>query len=373
MENIKKTIVLKLTKDCNLQCKYCYERNRNVPENNLRDIKPSKIIRILNQNSKNCDFLFLLHGGEPLLMGKEEFKEVIKELENAKSNNNVFELAIQTNGTLLYDEWIDLLDSASEFLGEREIGISIDRPEFINDSARVTKNNTGSFQKIIRNIDKLKKAKFLFGLLFVIGRHNLKYHNEINDFIQSIKPNFVRFLPCSDFDSNGQLKEFSISPFEFTIFLENIYDSWLADNRSEIILDPIASIISNLTDSNTNWCEYMYQKCNNFLIIETNCLIGACDNWQNNNIYLNEKPISELSEFELDDIFSFNNLNFKKIDDRVKNLMSDCESCSVFNNCRGGCVATRHFYKTEKESFYKEYCVAKKRIITKIENSLMQL
>lgn len=373
MENLKKTIVLKVTKNCNLKCKYCYERKRKVPLLANKDIEPSKIINFINSHSKNCDFLFLLHGGEPLLIGKKEYENIIIELENAKKNNNIFGIAIQTNATLIDDDWISLFDKSIDYLGERQIGISIDGPKYLNDSMRVDNKNLGSFDVVDKSLDLLFKHNFNYGLSIVVGKHNYKNAKEIYDFLKNKKPLLVKFLPIYDIDDTGNLMEFSINPIVFSDFLIEIYDYWLSDYKSTIILEPFISILSNLSQSFTNWCEYSSAKCDNFLVIENNGLIGACDNWENKNQYFNNKPIFDLTKEELSDIFTFKTDSYKIIDDRINVLTADCKKCNYFEYCRGGCMATRHFFYNSNKKLYVDYCIAKKRIIDNILISYKQL
>ena len=169
-----------LTEKCNLNCKYCYEKNKGTLELTFDDIKNIMDIEVKNK-SKSCVITFF--GGEPLIK-KDLIYETINYAKKLEKENDIkFLYSITTNGTLIDDEFIKIAKQ-NNFL----IGYSLDGKEETQNKNRVTHSGEETFnivsenaKKLIKNIKKLvampvitknnymnmaENAKFLFDLGF---------------------------------------------------------------------------------------------------------------------------------------------------------------------------------------------------------------
>jgi uncharacterized protein len=179
-------LVLQPTPFCNLRCTYCYlsetERGNkirmkpNVPADVLRYLSKSKIA------AKQMKILWI--AGEPLAVGIQFYREAVEQMDKALEKDHTIFHTIQTNATLINEEWC-------EFFKEKNfgVGVSIDGPQFLNDKHRIFSTRKGSFELIMRGIRLLKQYQVPFYPLAVISYDSLNYADEIYDFFESIEAN----------------------------------------------------------------------------------------------------------------------------------------------------------------------------------------
>ncbi len=154
--------VLKVAEVCNLDCPYCYffHGGDSTFEKNPKFISPATVRaagRFLAEGMRDYGVLEVgisLHGGEPLMLGKRRFIELCRILHDEISPHGELHLSMQTNGTLIDEEWIDILSAY-----EIGVGVSLDGPAYINDVFRVDKKGRGSHADVVRGLRKLAEAK----------------------------------------------------------------------------------------------------------------------------------------------------------------------------------------------------------------------
>jgi uncharacterized protein len=141
---------------CNLRCSYRYYLDKkSLSPNNSSNRMSEETLELFIEQYINAqpgeEVLFTWHGGEPLLMGIDYYKRAIR-LQQIYGRHRRIENVLQTNGTLLTEEWCKFFKE-NNFL----IGISIDGPEHCHNRYRRTIDNEGSFQKAIKGIKLLQK------------------------------------------------------------------------------------------------------------------------------------------------------------------------------------------------------------------------
>lgn len=153
-------IVLKVAERCNLACPYCYyfflEYNgtKNAPimtEETAQEVPLflQRSVEMLNLKRLNV----VLHGGEPLLMKKPRVDALCTSLRNALDDRVELTLAVQSNGVLIDDEWVDLFAKHNI-----NAGVSIDGPKDIHDKGRPGHSGRGSYERTVRGLKHLQKA-----------------------------------------------------------------------------------------------------------------------------------------------------------------------------------------------------------------------
>ena len=185
---------------CNLNCKYCYTYGSYNQKYDLISIDVIKKIfnLTINEFYKNLDYInsiyskkdinkvkkynprfltleYAWHGGEPLLAGLDFYKNIINLQKDIFPKNIHFVNKIQTNGTLINEDY-------SKFFKKNNfaIGVSLDGPKFINDKYRVNKNNFSSFNQVIKGINLLKKNKNKFNVLSTLNNFTINKIKPIN-------------------------------------------------------------------------------------------------------------------------------------------------------------------------------------------------
>lgn len=376
MKNLKKTIVLKPTMACNLACKYCYEMRHNEKKYFDKNFSAEELSGWINRFAKifpKSEILWMFHGGEPTITGLEYFKKFIKTLRTVNKKFDVnYKFAIQTNGTLLNENWIEIIEKNLDLMSERVISLSLDGTQDINDKARLTRNGKSSFQNVADAMKIINRSEINYTTISVVGQHNLNRAEEVYKIIRSFKPRFAKFIPCYNFDDDGNVEMLGIRPTEYAIFMCKIFDLWMKDRISEIdrdfVIDPITTIISTLINIPVNWCEYRGGKCDNFTSIYPDGGLWLCDTFNpetmKNFAYLGN--IKNLSDSELEKIF-LQPSDFCEYQTFYKNLIENCTGCDIFKFCHGGCLPQRYELKNKSEKLFAEYCAGKHKLINYIK------
>lgn len=188
------TIILRMTNSCNLNCSYCYDKSNHInpQKENLKVINNMNMLvesidKILM--NKNCKDKIIFHGGEPLLIDAITYEKLILKL--IELNPNI-KLSIQTNGTLLTKEHIDVFKKYNV-----SIGISLDGYNEEMNKCRVYANGKNTFNIVMKKIELLKNENAKFGLIMSLSKKILGHEQELYDFIAqnnlkcNIRPIFI--------------------------------------------------------------------------------------------------------------------------------------------------------------------------------------
>ena len=179
---------------CNLDCKYCFylEKERLFPANE-RFAMPDRVleeyIRQHIEAQSSAEISFAWQGGEPTLLGVKFFRKVVA-LQAKYAHGKTIRNALQTNGTLLNNEWGEFLQM-HQFL----VGLSIDGPRDLHDTYRVDKKQNPTFEKVMAGLAILKKHRVDFNTLTVVNRANSKRPLEVYRFLKEIGSSYIQFIP----------------------------------------------------------------------------------------------------------------------------------------------------------------------------------
>jgi uncharacterized protein len=181
-------LVLQPTSYCNLNCSYCYLADRQVHRRMSAFTLEHAFRKVLHSRLTNRNLIILWHAGEPLTAGLPFFEQAADLLACHKPESIHVTQSVQTNGTLLSDDWCHFL-SREQF----EVGVSIDGPQFLHDAHRRNWAGHGSFERVMAGISKLRHHGIEFGILSVLTADSLEYPDEIYDFFKLIGAQSVGF------------------------------------------------------------------------------------------------------------------------------------------------------------------------------------
>ena len=143
---------------CNLDCKYCFFLSKEMlyPGDRFRmsDQLLETYIRQLLEAQPADEVNVAWQGGEPTLMGLDFFKRSIEYVEKYRKPGQRILHTMQTNGTLLNDEWCAFFKEHN-FL----VGLSVDGPKEMHDAYRVNKGGEGSFDQVMRALGNAAPAR----------------------------------------------------------------------------------------------------------------------------------------------------------------------------------------------------------------------
>ena len=181
---------------CNLDCTYCYYLSKEeLLSQKSKRIKDEALERFIVDYIKSQDAVeiaFTWHGGEPTLMGLPFFERVVELQRKHLPVGRRISNDLQTNGTLLNDDWYRFL-AENAFL----VGLSIDGPPALHDFYRPTKKGKPTFDKVFEATQQLKKYGIQFSTLTTVNRHNASHALEVYRFLRDdVGTSYMQFIPC---------------------------------------------------------------------------------------------------------------------------------------------------------------------------------
>ena len=320
-------IILKMTTACNLNCVYCSEGD-NAPQFLPKEIffKLVDELPTVLELTKSKDAEFLFHGGEPMLYGKENLKTLI---DYAKKNLSAFNVRflMQTNGTLIDDDWIEFF-KAEEILP----GVSFDGYPEMHDKNRRTKNNEPTAEKILCNLQKMRAADMGVGTLMVLNTAEKIDDDKLFDFIKKydLQPKISPVIACGRAANRKDTDEIYTAWVEL---LKKLLERMAQEDNAQSI-SPLEDIyFAILHNSSIGECSFNGSCGVHFMSVYPDGEVGFCGH-DNTTRFLTYGNLNEKSLLEL-----YTSANAEKIRARQDYLKSnDCKNCSDWNLCHGGCA-----------------------------------
>lgn len=357
-------VLISVTDRCNNACDYCYLGcdkklgRKTISLDTVREIFEKYCVYLQKFPEEECFLTIVWHGGEPLIMGIGFFEKIV-ELQKSYSEkfNVTFSNGLETNATLLTEEWADFF-SKNKF----QIGVSLDGPKFVHDIHRRGKGDISSFSRTMDGVSILEKRGIPFSVISVITDKNYFYHKELLDFFLSLKSlRYFDILP--GYDPNGHVEY--LTPENYGNFLVSLFDYWISKGGSDRISiryfdDLILKVSGQIRKNTPIGCEIM-GRCGEIQYVDEEGKLYPC-------VALPQTDDLLMGNFKEDGIdgmlVSENYSDFQK---KFNDLHIDCKSCNLFPICKGGCAA-RRFYHPNKAANGKDYfCIARKMIISKVK------
>lgn len=276
---------------CNLRCKYCYylEKShlyRNAPARVMSDELLERFVQEYIQAQTMSQVLFTWHGGEPLMRPLSFYKKAVA-LQEKYAFGRQIDNTIQTNGTLLTDEWC-------EFFKEHNwlVGISIDGPQEFHDEYRRTASDKPSWQKVMRGIRLLRKHGVEWNAMAVVNDFNAGYPLEFYHFFKEMGAKYIQFAPVVErmaahsdgrhlatlVDQECPVADFSVSPAQWGDFLCAIFDEWVRHDVGQTYVEIFDCTLANWVGERPGICVYA-KECGHAGVMEFNGDVYSCDHF----------------------------------------------------------------------------------------------
>lgn len=351
---------------CNLACKYCYYLEKN---NLYKDRQPDKrfiltdellekFIEMYIESQTTPQVLFCWHGGESLMRPLSFYKRVV-ELQKKYARGRIIDNTIQTNGTLLNDEWCRFFKDNNWL-----VGVSIDGPQEFHDEYRKNKIGAPSFRKVMQGIDLLKKHGVEWNALAVVNDFNGDYPLDFYHFFKEIECRYIQFTPiveriiprkdgrylASPMDAqNIPLADFSVSPEQWGDFLCTIFDEWVRNDVGEYFIQIFDATLANWIGEQPGVCS-MAKTCGHAGVMEYNGDVYSCDHFVFPEYKLGNIRTHTLIEM----MFSERQQKFGN--DKFDKLPSQCRNCRYLFACNGECPKNRFAITADGEPGLNYLC-----------------
>ena len=333
--SISSILVKPASADCNLHCTYCFYHER--PTDPYMDVKGRHVmddatLRVLIREGMRLmphAATFGWQGGEPTLAGIDFFRRVVRYQQEFGRSGQVVSNGIQTNGTLLDDEWARLFAEYS-FL----TGISLDGPQKWHDHYRLSAGGHGSFDRVMGGIEVLRRHNAEFNILAVVNDVTADHPREIWEFMREQGFQYLQFIPIVEIDPHtGQVAEFSTSPQQLGDFLCTVFDLWYNNGQPETSVRLFDNVLLAHAGHGPQVCQFQ-QECGDYVVLEYNGDVYPCDFYVEKRLHLGnirEQPLDVIANSQ------------KAIAFRKRKRRSDpaCAACPWLHICNRGCPLMR--------------------------------
>lgn len=333
---------------CNLACKYCYylEKN-NLYQNSHRHLMSDDMLEQFTREYIEAQtmpqVLFTWHGGEPLMRSIDFYKKALalqKKYANGKQIDNV----IQTNGTLLTDEWCEFF-AKNHWL----VGISIDGPQEYHDHYRVTPAGKPSWEKVMQGISLLKKHRVEWNAMAVVNAYNAEHPLEFYHFFRDNGCQYLQFTPIVERltehedgrtlasladDREIPLADASVTPQQWGNFLCTIFDDWVRHDVGKTFVEIFDCTLANWMGVLPGICAYS-KECGHAGVMEHNGDVYSCDHF-----VFPEYKLGNIREQSLIDmLYGEKQQAFSRL--KHTSLPRQCKECDMEFACHGECPKNR--------------------------------
>ena len=355
---------------CNLRCAYCYylgkDKTTRTP-NSLHSLTPvgaymsdevldSYIQQVIAIHGRRAEIEFAWHGGEPTMAGISFYEKALAIQRKYGEGRNILN-TLQTNGTLLTDDWCRFFkDNAFR------IGLSIDGPEHLHNIYRKDARGEGTFSQVMAGLDLLRKHGVEFNTLTTVNAQNAGHAAEVYNFLRTFS-DFMQFLPVVESSpavlpqggepgevkanvamppgiystlpvggTNGGKAPFNVTAEAYGRFLCTVLDEWARQDVGRKFVQVIEAAIGNMTRRPAGLCVHE-SVCGHCGVIEKNGDLYRCDRY-----VFPQYRIGNIMDESLGMMMQTNR-DFGEF--KMESLPRTCIHCDVVDLCWGGCPKDR--------------------------------
>lgn len=333
---------------CNLACKYCYylEKN-NLYDKSHRHIMSDEMLEQFTREYIEAQtmpqVLFTWHGGEPLMRSIDFYKKALA-LQKKYARGRCIDNVIQTNGTMLTDEWC-------EFFAQNNwlVGISIDGPQEYHDHYRLTSTGNPSWQKVMHGIELLKKHHVEWNAMAVVNAYNADHPLEFYHFFKDNGCQYLQFTPIVERltkhqdgrtlasladDKEIPLADFSVTPEQWGNFLCAIFDEWVRNDVGKMFVEIFDCTLANWMGVLPGICAYS-KNCGHAGVMEHNGDVYSCDHF-----VFPEYKLGNIRDHTLIEmLYGDKQHAFSRL--KHTSLPRQCKECDMEFACHGECPKNR--------------------------------
>ena len=371
---------------CNLDCSYCFFLSKEMlyPGSRFRmaeELLEQYLRQLIEAHARSPVVTVAWQGGEPTLMGVEFFRRSVELAEGLLRPGQQVEYTIQTNATLLDEEWASFFKE-HDFL----VGVSIDGPRELHDAYRVNKGGKGSFDQVIAGLEQLKRADVQWNALTTIHAANAGHGAEVYRFLRDeCGARFVQFIPIiervAEADGEGtvpwsswrdrplyvqrgeRVTGRSVTAEQYGRFLIDVFEDWVRRDVGKVYVQMFDVALANWVGEPPSLCIHS-ETCGLALALEHTGDLYSCDHFVEPAYKLGnikETPMLELVASQRQRKFGL---------DKRDTLPRYCLECDVRFACHGGCPKDRFIRTPDGEPGLNYLCVGYKAFFHHVDPAM---
>ena len=361
---------------CNMRCDYCFYLEKENLYPGKKDFgMPEEVLRTFIKNyiksQQTPEVEFVWQGGEPTLRGIDFFQKALQYQKRYRASKTIRNF-IQTNGTLLTDEWCNFLKQ-NEFL----VGLSLDGPEDIHDQYRHNRAGQPTFDAVMRGMRLLKKWGVEFNVLACVARETAYRPLDVYRFFKEQEVAFIQFTPLVErmpdqraaeyalhfasppsreaAEDTTRITSWTVEAEKYGDFLIAIFDEWVRQDVGKVFVMNFEWALNAAFGIGSPICLFS-QQCGRAVAVEHNGDVYACDHY----VY----PEYRLGNLGCDDLASMvqSSLNSGFGPHKEHTLLSCCRECEALKACWGGCPKHRFIRSPQGQPGLNYLCAGYKKL-----------
>jgi uncharacterized protein len=371
---------------CNLDCAYCFFLSKEMlyPGSRFRmadDLLETYVRQLVESHSRVPEVMVAWQGGEPTLMGVDFFRRSVDLVERYLRPGQRAAYTIQTNGTLLDEEWAGFFRE-NGFL----VGISIDGPRELHDAYRVNKGGKGSFDQVMAGLAHLQAAGVEWNALTTIHAANAGHGREVYRFLRDeCGASFVQFIPIIErvaeaaedgsvpwaswrdrplyVQEGDRVTGRSVTAEQYGRFLIDVFEEWVRRDVGEVYVQMFDVALANWFGEPPGLCIHS-ETCGLALALEHTGDLYSCDHFVEPRYRLGNIRESHMLEL----VASQKQRQFGL--DKRDTLPRYCRECDVRFACHGGCPKDRFISTPEGEPGLNYLCAGFKAFFHHVDGPM---
>ncbi|WP_211244886.1 anaerobic sulfatase maturase [Intrasporangium oryzae] len=375
---------------CNLDCEYCFflSKDQLYPGSDFRmnpEVHEAYIAQLLEAHTGPDEVVVAFQGGEPTMMGLDFMRRTVELEEEHRRPGQTILNTIQTNGTLLDDEW-------GEFLHEHRflVGISIDGPRALHDAYRVDKGGKPTFDRVLRGLEVLRRHGVDWNALTTVNAANGDHGREVYTFLRDdLGAEFVQLIPIVERVTAEQLPlaatgwgrrhgerplyrqagdlvtHRTVGAEQLGQFLVEVFEEWARHDVGDVFVQMFDTALAHWMGlDQVGMCVHA-RTCGSALALEHNGDLYACDHYVEEDYLLGNirggRPLLALATSPRQQEFGRAKLD---------SLPAQCLSCDVRFACNGGCPKDRFLTTSDGESGLHYLCAGYQRFFRHVDGPM---
>ncbi|MGB1320557.1 MAG: anaerobic sulfatase maturase [Vibrio gallaecicus] len=384
---------------CNIDCTYCYYLSKQDLLEYKKGCSPrmddetlETYIRQYIEGQNTPEIIFSWQGGEPTMLGLEYFEKIVLLQKKYQPSGIKISNDLQTNGTLLNDEWCEFL-ATNSFL----VGLSIDGPELLHNTYRTNKAGRGTFNQVMKAVELLHKHSVKFATLTCVNnltsQNPLEVYRFLRDVVKSPQMQFIPIVEQKTFrtdapqivgegqtgQTNEQLRQgdkrlipghkdsvvesWCVSDEAWGNFLIAVFDEWARHDIGKVFVQYFEASIETWMGRQNPLCT-LGEVCGKGLAMEPTGDVFACDHY----VYP-EFKIGNINQRSLDDM-AFDKKQQEFGFAKSRSLTSQCQKCEYRFACHGECPKNRFIRTRDGEPGLNYLCAGWKKFFSHADRSI---
>lgn len=351
---------------CNLRCKYCFyeDEAQNRTQHSMGIMKEELADTLIRQVFETVDsdgtVSFAFQGGEPTVAGLPYFRHFVEKVKQCRPPRVRVGFAIQTNGTLLNEEWAQFL-KAEGFL----VGLSVDGFREAHEAHRVDAEGNGTWKRVLTAKALLDQYAVDYNALCVVTGRCARHPEKAYGSLKNLGFRYIQFIACLDPIGHARGQEpWSLTPELYGRFLCRVFDLWYrdwagGDYHSIRLFEDYVHILLGDGASTCATCG----KCGAYLVLEGDgsaypCDFFVLDDWKIGNI--GQMSVADLAAGEKSAAF----LRWGSV------KPAECAACPYGAICNGGC---KNDWYTDETGPHNYFCASFRELLDHALPRLQQI